>query len=410
MGSLVKRDEAVPGLVVHGVGEGEVVGRQVEVLLHVGEAQAGLGVVDLGVQREDLVDDGVGDGGEEDAQVGRDVLGGVDARVGLRVGLVQLVGGDDGAGEVEAALVELGLVRVGDDVAVDAGLELVGVGVLDVGGGGVEGVEVDAAHALDAAARAAGLGGDVQPEGVGVLVAGAGDEAGGHDVGAAVELLGVAGEAGHLEEDLGGAGGETNCSDLIGVTAELGDVPLGPLEGVLDIPDGGVGGTALVQEGGTVGQASHTETVVVSNVDEVLGQIEETFGGVLGLAATGEASAVRPDHHGQVLALGVGRGPDIHVQAVLFRAASNIGGSQVTGVDLRLNGRVLGLGPAEVAGRDGGEADVLVLVVSNGLVAGGGDHRAVVESDGGHGAGADGRGRGRGGGLGDGRRSCHQQR
>lgn len=166
-------------------------------LLHVGEAKTRRGVVVLGVKRQNLVDNSIVDGGEEDAEVSSDILGGVHAVVGLAVGLVLLVGDDDGAGEVEAALVELSLVGVGDDVAVDAGLKLVVVGVLDRGGGSVEGVEIDGAHALEAAAGAAGLGGDVLPEGFGVLVAGTGDEAGGHDVRAVVKLLGMAGEALH---------------------------------------------------------------------------------------------------------------------------------------------------------------------------------------------------------------------
>lgn len=69
MGRLIDLDHAVPCLVRHGVCESHVVGSEVEVLLHVREAQARALIVVLRVQGEGFLNFGVGDGGEENAQV-----------------------------------------------------------------------------------------------------------------------------------------------------------------------------------------------------------------------------------------------------------------------------------------------------------------------------------------------------
>lgn len=273
-------DHGVPGLVVHRMGKGHVVRSKIEVLLDIREPQPRAGVVVLGVQRQNLVDLGVGDGREEDAQVRGHVLGGVDARVRPAVDLVLLVRDDGRAGEVEAALVELRLVRVGDKVAVDARLQLEGV----VAGDGVAGInqrrEVDRAQAGQVAAVAAHDGRHVEVEGLGVLVARAGDEAGRHDVRLRVELLGVAGEPGHFEEGLRAAGGEAHAGDGVWVAAKGANVLVDPLECVLHIPEADVAHAALVEEGWAVGETGHAETVVVGDEDEVCSQIE-LFGGQL---------------------------------------------------------------------------------------------------------------------------------
>lgn len=154
---------------------------------------------------------------------------------------------------------------------------------------------------------------------------------------------------------------------------------------MLDVPKRQVGGAALVQEGRAVGQAGDAESVVVRDEDEVLGQVEETLGGVLIFAAAGESTAVRPDHDGELLALAVGRGPNVHVETVLLGGAVDVGICQGAIVDLRLDRGPLRLGPAEVARRHGGKADVLVLIVAQRLVTGDGDDSAIVERDGAHG-------------------------
>lgn len=259
----VDLNHAVPGLVVEGVGEGHVVGGQVKVLLHVAEAQTRAVVVILGVESQDRVDLGIGNGREENLQVGRDILSGVDTVVGLAVGLVLLVGNDSRAGKVESVLVELGLVGIGDKVTIDTGLHLEGVVANNRVGSILEGVKVNGTQAGQVAALTADSGGDVLEEGLGVLVAGAGDEAGGHDIGLGVELLGVAGETGHLEERLGSSSRETHGGDGVGVSSKVANVLVDPLQGVLNIPQGDVAGAVLVEQGWAICKASHAETVVV---------------------------------------------------------------------------------------------------------------------------------------------------
>lgn len=117
MSGLIKGNHGIPCLVVECLGSGQVMRRQVKVLLHVREPQTGARVIVLGVQRQGFVNNLVRDGREEDAEIGGHVVLGVDSRVGLAVGLVLLVGQNYGAGEVEALLVELGLVL--GDLAID---------------------------------------------------------------------------------------------------------------------------------------------------------------------------------------------------------------------------------------------------------------------------------------------------
>lgn len=263
VGGRVDLDHAVPGLVIEGVGKGHVVGGQVKVLLHVGEAQTGAVVVILGVERQDLVDLFIGDGREEDLQVGRDILSGVNTSVSLAVGLVLLVGNDSWAGEVEAVLVELGLVSIGDKVTVDTGLHLESVVGDQSVGSILEGVEVNGTQASQVTALTADSGRDVLEEGLAVLVAGAGNEAGGHDIGLGVELLSVTSETSLLEERLGSSSREAHGGDGIGVSSKIANVLVHPFQGVLNIPQGDVARTALVEQGWAVCKASHTETVVV---------------------------------------------------------------------------------------------------------------------------------------------------
>lgn len=340
-------------------------------------------VVVLGVQLERRVHLFVGDGGEEDAQVGGNILGGVNARPRLAVALVLLVGNNRRAGEVEALLVELRLVRVGDKVTINTGLQLEGV----VGGNGatgiLEGREVDGAQAGQVTTVAAHNGRDILVESLGVLVAGAGDETRGHDVGLGEELLGVASETGHFKQNLRTTGGETHGGDGVRVAAKGANVLVDPLECVLHIPEADVGDAALVEEGRAVGETGEAETVVVRNKDEVGGQIEETLGGVLGLGTAGETTAICPEENGERLVARVGRRPDVHVQTVLGAAAGDILIGQRAIVDLSLNGRPLRGSETQVSGGHGGEADVLVLVVAGGGVGCGRHKGGVVEGDGG---------------------------
>lgn len=69
MGSLVDLHHAVPCLVRHGMSESHVVRSEIEVLLHVREAETRALIVVLGVQGESFLHLGIGDGGEENAQV-----------------------------------------------------------------------------------------------------------------------------------------------------------------------------------------------------------------------------------------------------------------------------------------------------------------------------------------------------
>lgn len=266
---LANLHHGIPGLVVERVRKGHVVRRQVKVLLDVVEPQPGAGVVVLGVQRQNLGDFIIGDGREEDAQVRRHVGGGVDARVGPAIDLVLLVGDDGGAGEVEALLVKRGLVRVGDEAAVDARLQLERVLARDVAAGVLQRGEVDAAQAGQVAAVAAHHGRDIEVKLLAVLVARAGHKAGGHDVGLRVELLGAAGVAGHFEERLRAAGREAHGGDGVGVAAKGANVLVHPGQGVLDVQEAGVADAALVGEGGACGEAGEAETVVVRDKDEV---------------------------------------------------------------------------------------------------------------------------------------------
>lgn len=72
-----------------------------------------------------------------------------------------LVGDDSGAGKVEAVLVELGLVGVGDKVTVDTRLQLEGIGVNQGVGCILELGEVDGAQAGQVTSVASNSGRDV---------------------------------------------------------------------------------------------------------------------------------------------------------------------------------------------------------------------------------------------------------
>lgn len=274
MGRLVDLHHAVPSLVGHSMRESHVVGGEIKVLLHVREAQAGALIVVLGVQCESLLHLGIGDGREENAQISRHVLGGVDTRPSLAIRLVLLVGDDGWAGEVEAVLVELSLVRVGDEVTVDTGLQLESVLVNQGVGRVLEGGEVDRAQAGQVAAVATNGRRHVEEEGLGVFVARAGNESGRHNVCLLEKLLCVARESGHLEENLGTTGGEAHGCDLVGVSTKVRDVLVDPLESMLHIPETGVARTALVQQGRAVGETSDAKPVVVGDEDEITAQIE----------------------------------------------------------------------------------------------------------------------------------------
>jgi len=73
------------------MGKGQVVGGQVKRLLHVCKAQSWAGVVGLWVKLESFSDNVVSDGGEEDAEFGRDVSNGANSCVSLTVGFMLLV-------------------------------------------------------------------------------------------------------------------------------------------------------------------------------------------------------------------------------------------------------------------------------------------------------------------------------
>lgn len=62
-----------------------------------------------------------------------------------------------------------------------------------------------------------------QEEGLGVLVAGPRNESGRHNVCLTEELLRMAGEPGHFEEDLRTTGGETHSCDIVRVSTKVGD-------------------------------------------------------------------------------------------------------------------------------------------------------------------------------------------
>lgn len=75
VGSCRNIDESVPGLVLERMGDGQVVCRQIKVLLHVRESQTSGRVVGLGIKSQRFVDDSIGDGREEDSQIGWNVGG-----------------------------------------------------------------------------------------------------------------------------------------------------------------------------------------------------------------------------------------------------------------------------------------------------------------------------------------------
>lgn len=186
-----------------------------------------------------------------------------------------------------------------------------------------------------------------------------------------------------LEQYLRTTGRNSGSSNLIGITTEGADVLLDPLESMLHVPKRQVGGATLVQEGRAVGQAGDAESVVVRNEDEVLGQVEETLGGVLIFAATSESTTIRPDHDREFLALAVDRGLDVHVETVLGGGAVDVGIGQGAIVDLRLDRGPLRLSPAELARGHSGKADVLVFVVAQRVITCNRNGSAVVERDGG---------------------------
>lgn len=81
--------------------------RKIQRLLHVCKSETGAGVSGFWIELKDLVDDIVCDSREENPKVFGYVCCGVDAAVGLAVRFMLLVTDHEGAGEVEAALVEL---------------------------------------------------------------------------------------------------------------------------------------------------------------------------------------------------------------------------------------------------------------------------------------------------------------
>lgn len=172
MSRFTQRHHGIPRLVIQSLRHGQIVCCQVKRLLHVRKAQARTRIVGLGIQRQSLVDDVVGDGREKDAQVRRHVFGRVDAVPRLAVGLVLLVADNEGTAEVEAFLVELGFVcserladrqanregeptGVSNKVAVDARLELIGLVFLHLAGSAGQRGKVDLAHAVYMSALAA---------------------------------------------------------------------------------------------------------------------------------------------------------------------------------------------------------------------------------------------------------------
>jgi hypothetical protein len=106
-----------------------------------------------------------------------------------------------------------------------------------------------------------------------------------HDIGTIEQLFRVTCEASQLEQSLRTTSGEPDSHDFIRVTAKAANILLRPEESLLNIPNSSVGSSTLVQQGRAISQASHTESVIVRNKDEVGGQIEEAFWGVLRLAA-----------------------------------------------------------------------------------------------------------------------------
>lgn len=79
MSGRAQRDHCIPCVVVKSLSNCQIMCNQIERLFHVGEAQAWAGVIGLGVQFQKLIDNVIGDGREENSQVGGHILGGVDA-------------------------------------------------------------------------------------------------------------------------------------------------------------------------------------------------------------------------------------------------------------------------------------------------------------------------------------------
>jgi hypothetical protein len=125
--SLAQIHTSVPGLVVKSVRQSKVFGCEIEGLLHVRKAKSGTGVICFRVQLKKFLNDIICDGWKENPQLSRHISGSVDAGVGLAIGLVKLVGYDKRTREVEALLVKLCFIRVGDDITVHSGLKLISV-------------------------------------------------------------------------------------------------------------------------------------------------------------------------------------------------------------------------------------------------------------------------------------------
>lgn len=177
-------------------------GSQIKRLSHIGKAESLAGVARGGVQLECLLDDVVGDRGEEYAEVGGDVLPRGDGRLSLicsSIDFVLLVGDDHRAGEVEVLLMQLSLVGVCDKVTVNTGLKLVVVGIVEVVGGVGQVCEGDAAQTVQVATSAANSLGNVLVESLSVLMTSARNKARGHYVGTAKEPLSMTSKASHLE-------------------------------------------------------------------------------------------------------------------------------------------------------------------------------------------------------------------
>lgn len=136
-----------------------------------------------------------------------------------------------------------------------------------------------------------------------------------------------------------------------------------------------------MQKGRTVSKASHAESVVVCDEDELGAQVEETLGRVLRLATASKSTAVSPDHDWQLLSRAISRRPDIKVETVLLGGTVKIGIGQRTIVYGCLYLRPFWFGPAEVACGNSGITNILVLVVTKRAVARCWSHCAVVELD-----------------------------
>ena len=153
------------------------------------------------------------------------------------------------------------------------------------------------------------FGGDDTAQSAAALDDGAGEQAAGH------------GRCDHVL-DAGGAGALSEHGDVVGVTAEAGDVALHPLQRGSLVPGAVVaaGPAGLLGEQGVAEEAEDAEAVVDGHEYHPALRPGLAVHGHLVAPAVGVGSAVDPYGHRQFplgLASGVTGGPDVEIEAVL---------------------------------------------------------------------------------------------